>query len=365
MKQRNPAMDVVRCFALFCVISIHFFMNTEFYDVTVSGFPMFCLVSARCFFMICVPLFLVLSGYLLSSKKLSKAYYGKILQTVGIYLLASLFCAAYTFFFDRENFSFAGSILGLFSFTTAQYSWYVEMYIGLFLLIPFLNVMYNGMPGQKQKKLLVLTFLILTTLPTIINIWQPFNLRWWKTPSISDKYNAFIPDWWQGIYPLTFYFIGCYLREFPLKLKRSYQLLLIVLVFLVNGIFNYYRMHGVVFKSESWNTYRSVPVTLLTVLVFSYLSSGDYSSMSNRFRKVLAKVSEWSLGAYLCSWVFDTAFYPILLQAEPTTVKRILYFPIIVPCVYVCSVLASAILNLLYKQLEKLFTACSKKKSST
>ena len=361
MKQRNPAMDVVRSFALLCVISVHFFLNSGFYNETVSGFPMFFMVLLRNFFMICVPLFMILSGYLLNTKKISRSYFLKIFQTLGIYLLASLFCAAYRFFFDRENFSFIGSFWGLFNFSTATYSWYIEMYIGLFLLIPFLNLIYNNLTSQKHKKLLLLVLLILTALPSVLNIWQFLNIQWWIRPSISSNHDYLAPDWWIGIYPVTFYFIGCYLKEYTLKIKRSTNLLFILSVALLTGIFNYYRSYGSVFQNGKWNEYCSLLVTVQATLVFNYLSTKDYSSLGSKTRKVLSKVSAWTLGAYLSSWVFDTAFYGILCRWEPVMVKRILYFPLIVFCVFVCSVLASALLNFVYNGAEKIISTVRKK----
>ena len=35
-----------------------------------------------------------------------------------------------------------------------QYSWYVNMYIGLFILIPFLNTIWQNLKTEKQKKYL-------------------------------------------------------------------------------------------------------------------------------------------------------------------------------------------------------------------
>ena len=36
------------------------------------------------------------------------------------------------------------SIIYIFNFTACPNAWYLEMYIGLFLLIPFLNIIYNN-----------------------------------------------------------------------------------------------------------------------------------------------------------------------------------------------------------------------------
>ena len=37
VKKRNPAADVVRVFAFFCVISVHFFFNNGFYKHPIVG----------------------------------------------------------------------------------------------------------------------------------------------------------------------------------------------------------------------------------------------------------------------------------------------------------------------------------------
>lgn len=211
-------MDIIRLFALFTVISVHFFLNNEFYNTVVDCPRMYVMVAMRTFFMICVPLFLVLSGYLLKNKKPTKQYYSKLFYTVGIYVLASFACGAYDFIKSPETFSFMGTVWGIFNFTTANYSWYVEMYIGLFLLIPFLNLLYNNLETQKQKLWLLGTMLILTAVPTFLNSFQILNFDWWLNPASNANYDFIFPDHWISIYPVTYYFIGCYLRDCPIKL---------------------------------------------------------------------------------------------------------------------------------------------------
>ena len=87
-KKRSVSMDIIRCFALLFVVSVHFFLNNGFYDVPVYGARMYIMTLMRSFFMICVPLFMILSGYLMCNKKLGKGYYKKIIYILGIYLFA-------------------------------------------------------------------------------------------------------------------------------------------------------------------------------------------------------------------------------------------------------------------------------------
>ena len=355
MKKRSPALDVIRCFALLCVICVHFFRNTDLYAVTINGKVLLGMISLRSFFMICVPLFLMLSGYLLKNKRLGKAYYFKLVQTIGIYLLASVACGVYKVLFASEPISIGAAVRGLFSFSTAGYGWYVEMYLGLFLLIPFLNMMYEGAKTQKNRKLLVCSLLILTALPSILNIWKLLPLSWWLRPSSSQSYDYLVPDYWIMIFPITYYVIGAYLRDYPLRLKRSVNLLLILLVFAVGGLFNYYRSYGTFFVGGEWSDYRSILVVVQSVLVFHFLNGLDYSRVGDKTAAVLGRLSSWTLGAYLCSEIFDGLFYPLITEHVSGMLMRLLYFPLIVPAVYICSLALSAVLNGIYALCARLF----------
>lgn len=90
--KRNIGADVVRCFACFSVVSVHFFMNTEFYANIIAGEKMYIMTLMRTFFMICVPLFMILSGYLMRNKKPELRYYKKIGKTFITYALACMAC---------------------------------------------------------------------------------------------------------------------------------------------------------------------------------------------------------------------------------------------------------------------------------
>ena len=122
-KQRSCNLDVIRIFAFLCVVSVHFFLNTNFNSQMIGRKLMLIPVAARSFFLICVPLFLLLSGYLMKNKTFSKSYYLKLFQTLGIYVLASIACAVYAFLSNRESFSFRDAAAGVLSFRTAPYSW--------------------------------------------------------------------------------------------------------------------------------------------------------------------------------------------------------------------------------------------------
>lgn len=143
-RPRNSALDIIRITALYCVVSVHFFLNNGFYAQPVIGTRMYIMTVLRTMFMVCVPLFIILTGYLMNKKELSRRYYWGITKTIGIYLLAGLVCLSYQKFIQNIDISFGMVIGKLLNFTAAPYAWYIEMYIGLYLLIPFLNPVYHN-----------------------------------------------------------------------------------------------------------------------------------------------------------------------------------------------------------------------------
>ena len=354
MSQRKPAMDIIRCFALLFVVSVHFFLHNGFYDRIVDGPRMYIMTAMRAFFMICVPLFIVLSGYLTSSKTLTRNYYRKIGYTIAIYVLASLCCVGYKVFFCKETFTLLQFIRGFFNFSNAPYAWYVELYLGLFLLTPLLNTLYNNLKSKKEKQVLLATFLLLTSLPHAVNIIVPES-GWFANPASSRDYFKLLPTYWTCLYPITYYFIGCYLREFGLHLSTRKNLLLSALLFLLNGALNCWYSHGSIFIKGPWQENGSALIVVQTVLFFCLFDNLDYTKFSATASAFLKRISGLCFGAYLLSWIFDDLFYQVLNSRVTVMPLRLNFFPLIVPLIYVCSLATSFLINKLYDLCAKWF----------
>ena len=92
------------------------------------------------------------------------------------------------------------------------------MYLGLFLLTPFLNLIFNNLKSQKDAKILLLVLFVMIGLCGIVNIYNFESTEWWKCPSSDNDYFQIIPKWWGSIYPIFYYFLGAYLRKYPLNI---------------------------------------------------------------------------------------------------------------------------------------------------
>ena len=365
---RNPAMDLIRCFAFFCVVGVHFFKYTGFYEQSVAGMTMYWVVLLRTGFMICVPLFLMLSGYLMKTRQPTRSYYSKIWKTVILYLLASFCCGWYRAYAYRvywhQPVPVKELILGVFSFQTAPYGWYIGMYLGLFALIPYLNILYQNLNTQKGRQTLILILLALTALPGVANTLNATDPAWWRCPSSSTAYNTLVPDYWVDLYPITYYFIGAYLRDYPLQLKRRTNLLLIILAFFLFGSYGFYRSYPGNFDTGFWTEAGSLITATQAVLVFSFLSRLDCSRLPSLLKWILARLSDWCLGAYLVSGIYDEHFYSYLRDDVPHVLDRMDHFLPVVLKICVHSLALSALLTTLYTVISLLVSRLRKSPST-
>ena len=128
LKVRNPNMDILRIIAVLCVIGIHFFYHSGYYYTTNDNAVMYFATVLRTLCSVCVPLFMILSGFLLCNKTLKKGYYSGIRKTIIVYILVAIACMIYKSIVGSYTLTPLTFFTGILDFTGANYSWYIEMY---------------------------------------------------------------------------------------------------------------------------------------------------------------------------------------------------------------------------------------------
>jgi surface polysaccharide O-acyltransferase-like enzyme len=207
---RNIGIDIIKAMAVFFVICVHFSLNTNYYSTPITNANMFIQSCLRWLFHMCVPLFIMCTGYLNYKKTISRSYYLKIFRVLITYVLISLFCFIIKNSIESTPIAFQYAVFSIFNFSADSYSWYVNMYIGLFLMAPFLNIIINTL---DQKKFRVLLYVLIF----VISLPATFNPMFKFIPKISYIY---FPDWWQAFYPILYYFIGAYIAKYQIEIKK-------------------------------------------------------------------------------------------------------------------------------------------------
>ena len=101
---------------------------------------------------------------------------------------------------------------------------------------------------------LLAVLLVLTVLPGMVNIYHLHSAETLLHPWLSTSYDQLVPDWWQRLYPITYYFLGGYLRaHVDIKRLRTGRLAaLLLLAVLCFGGYNVWRNQGIPFVWGSW-----------------------------------------------------------------------------------------------------------------
>lgn len=285
MLKRESGVDILRCVALLFVNGVHGFLYNGFYYEPQIGPLMWAADSARWLFFSCNCLFMLITGYLKSATPYNKKGYYRSLGTIllGYFLTCAIAFPIRHFYLGEEQ-SLLEWLTKLVTF--ANYGWYVEMYIGLFLLSPFLNMVLEKMETPKQYLPLLATMVFLTALPSITSL----NL---------------IPDYWASLYPLTMYVIGAGIRKFRPRIPGWVAGALAIGTVCLMGLFS-------VLSTDSGSSsgfsqgYGGFWVTLTGVLVFLALYRIE-------LRGTAARVVRWMAGGcfegYLLSRLFDVWIY--------------------------------------------------------
>lgn len=139
-KKRNYNLDLIKSIAIFFVIFAHYFLNTGFYTIEYTNKITTVSFVLKSLSITCVPLFLIVTGYLMNQKEPSKKYYLNLIITLLKYILISVICLIVRKFILHDHTTIKHLIIGIFTFETNPYSWY----IGLYILIPSLNIIIKN-----------------------------------------------------------------------------------------------------------------------------------------------------------------------------------------------------------------------------
>lgn len=366
LKVRNPNMDILRIIAVLCVIGIHFFYHSGYYYTTNDNAVMYFATVLRTLCSVCVPLFMILSGFLLCNKTLKKGYYSGIRKTIIVYILVAIACMIYKSIVGSYTLTPLTFFTSILDFTGANYSWYIEMYIGLFLLVPFLNIIYKNLDSRKQKNILLITLIAITILPSLFNAFRFDSLEWWANPASNTETQKLIPSWWVGIYPITYYFTGCYIREYGTKIKNIYLIIALVVAVFGFGTFNFYRCYGMPFSTSNYVYWSGIEPYVMSVLIFLIIKNLKLDNINVKVKFVLWKVSDLVLGTYLLSFIFDAIYYYEFLNKNTIDFyARFPFMPLMILCVFFSALISSGIINLIAAGIEfcykKICNLCKEK----
>jgi len=285
---RYNFIDVLRVIACFLVIVNH--TNSWIFTETV---PVPCAtwyVSLTYFFIskIAVPIFIMISGYTMldridSYKKIGQ----KVIRTViALYIFSLPYYWGQWQVGDRPHVSIGDFLVSVFQYPQTTAFWYMYMYIGLLIMLPFLQKMVANLSKKDVEIFIGLCLLITGTWP-IVEHWFPI-LTYSKLVDFA-LFDSFV-----GIMML-----GYYMKKYVTPTKK--KTIIAIITFVVCVAFNVImtRREYDIMGGQNYLFYDDrvyLPIVLASAAIFYLVSC---IRVEGKFAKVMKVLGGCSFGIYL------------------------------------------------------------------
>ncbi len=283
--KRNIGLDLLRIISMLMIVMLHYLgkggalstvygTSTNYLSWIIEAF---CIVAVNCY--------VYITGYFLVN---SNFKIKKILKLWGQVLFYSLSIYFVLLFTNLIDFNIKDMIVSFMPIITKQY-WFITVYILLYILSPFLNVMINNLSKKQFRSLifiLLFVFCICTTL-------------------LDPKYVLDSTTGYGIIWFICLYFIGAYIRLHHNKeeKKNIYNLLIYfgitVMVILSRLIIKYIlgKYNVNIIDELRFYQYNSISIFISSLFLFIYFKNLNITN--NIFKEFVLKIAPLTLGVYL------------------------------------------------------------------
>lgn len=306
VQRRESGADLIRCLALLFVTGIHFYLYNGYYYEKQIGAELLLPNTFRWLFYTCNGVFLMLTGYLRGTKKVQRGFYRGLIPVLVGYLVICVITFPIRHFLIGEKDTLEGWLTKLVTF--ANYAWYLEMYVGLILLSPMLNVFMDFLREKKKLLLFAGIMVTVTSLPSATAL-------------------ALAPDYWVAMYPVTYYVIGAVIRRLQPQVKPWLALGGAFLVACGLGVVSLLTTDEGMTKGFTQG-YGGFWIVLITTLLFV----GLYRAQpGEKLSRVLAWAAPGCMEGYLISRLFDVWIYGRFSNLHEPELYGILFLLVTVP----------------------------------
>ena len=283
IRKRENNFELLRIIAMIMIIILHFNCHGRIMsNLKIGSIEYFVTYFLEYSCIIAVNIYVMITGYyMIKSKikisKLIKLELEIIFYSVGIYIILILF--------NKCNFNTATMIKSCFPILTKQY-WFMSAYMGLYILIPFINKFVGSINKKEYTILLIILTVLLSFVKTIYNKNDVFE--------VNGGYGLF---WFIYLYLMAGY-IRIHLDK---KIKNSklfvtyiFMIILQILIRYISTKINIRILSLYMDISLQYNSFFILIETLAIFLLFKNLRISN-----NIVNKIIEKIAPLTLGVYL------------------------------------------------------------------
>ena len=219
-QKRETNLDLLRILSMLMILTLHILskgglLNTE--NTTDIQYYIYWLLE--CLSIVAVNCYVLISGYFLIKSQFKLK---KFLTLWAEVLFYSVLMYIITIIFENKTFAIKDCLKSFLPVLTKQY-WFVNCYLVMYLLSPFINKFINSLDKQEFKKILIILiiiFSVMTVLPSDMSL---------------DSTGGYGIIWFICLY-LTGAYIRLYFREKEVKNKKYLFIYIFTAIILYIGI---------------------------------------------------------------------------------------------------------------------------------
>lgn len=292
-KERNASVELLRILAMLMIIIMHCMAwSGALYDQSEQLEHFYWLIEAMC--VPSVDVFVLISGYYLVTSRFKARNLVRILGTVWSY---AFLCSLLNAVLVGETITAFAIFKMLFPVLTKQY-WFVNAYLALYILSPFLNKLIHSLDKKQFSFLLAFLLIILVIRPTVL------PKRWAQDQSAGLSVFFFI----------VMYFLAAWIRlYFNQDGKQSFVFIIIYFVLSILLTVSRWVILALGINHETAIRYYSYDsVFVVSQALFLLLFFLNRVHISGRLALIINRISKCSFAAYIIHYPFNRSIWSLI-----------------------------------------------------
>lgn len=349
-KERASNFELLRILSMFFIVLCHTIHHGNMIiNCTNEGLKVILQIMIL-IIVVHVNSFVLITGYFQSKSEFKQSKLWSIINANWFYRVLILIIFS---LLNLEVFTTVDKFINIFPLNLEEY-WFINPYLVLYCLSPFLNKFIDSLQKKDYQKLLIVLFILLSIFPYITG-------------------NRIYPNSGYTLYNfIVLYLIGAYLRRYPLKeshlfkklSNNGFQLFTIV-VFLICIIVNYsfgVTANSLLRKNSLFDmlgysiidmtiAYSNPLVIIQSIAFFSFFGTLNFRS------KIVNKLSKLTLGIYMIHenpYVRKNIYKWIGIDGrEIASYKYVLYALLAAAMIYIGCSIIEYIRQLIFKGISR------------
>jgi len=275
--KKNIGIELLRIICMFMILGLHFNMHGNILEQLneLTKFNGFFILMVECIFIVAVNVFVLISGYNLHSKKFKKE---RIINLLGKVWLINLIMCIIMYFTGNIALNIKNLLYFVLPFTLQEY-WFVNTYVYLIILIPFINILIENIDKKNFNYLLLVLLVLNSILSCIPNV----------TVILNSGYSV--------IWFINLYLIGAYINKYNINIQKTHNFILYIfsILILTFSFVALYNLKSLNFAMKLLN-YNNILVLIPSILLFNLALN---INLSDNKSKLILFISQSCFSVYL------------------------------------------------------------------